>query len=175
MRGTDFKLYATENGVLVQFITKDRKEAENVNKDLSRGKEMEVIIRPKRKKRSLDANAYMWVLCDKIAQKINSTKSEVYRKFVHEVGVFDYVAVVDEAVDKFVENWSSKGDGWIAEPEESSLDGCKKVCVYYGSSTYDTKEMARLIDEVVTQCKAMDIETMTPNELEELKQKWGQK
>lgn len=173
MRATDFKFYATEKGVLVQFLTTDRKDAENARESVSSGKEMEVTIGYKRKKRSLDANAYLWVLCDKIAQKLRSTKEEVYRKLIHDVGVFDYVAVVDKAVYKFMKNWQSKGVGWIAEMEESTLEGCKKVCVYYGSSTYDTKEMARVIDEAVYYAKSIGIDTMTPDEIEELKQKWG--
>lgn len=173
MIGTKFSLYANEKGVLVQFITKDRKAAENVRQAVTQNEEMEVIIRKKRKRRSLDANAYLWVLCDKIAQKLLSTKEEVYRKLIHDVGVFDYIAVVNKAVEKFVSNWQSKGIGWIAEVEESKLEGCKKVCVYYGSSTYDTKEMSRVIDEAVHYAKSMGIETMTPDEIEELKQKWG--
>lgn len=39
---------------------------------------------------------------------------------------------------------------------------------FYGSSSYDTKEMARLIDEVVEECKAQGIETMSKNELDNL-------
>jgi hypothetical protein len=36
---------------------------------------------------------------------------------------------------------------------------------YYGSSSYDTAEMSRLIDLVVQDCKALDIETDTPEQI----------
>ena len=40
----------------------------------------EFDIRRVGKKRSLDANSYMWVLCGKIADAVGITKEEVYRR-----------------------------------------------------------------------------------------------
>ena len=42
-------------------------------------KELDITAVKHREKRSLDANAYLWVLCQKIAEKINSNKDNVYR------------------------------------------------------------------------------------------------
>ena len=42
-----------------------------------------------------------------------------------------------------------------------------------GTSEYDTREMAHFLDMVVLEAKELDIETMTPNQLAELKEKWG--
>lgn len=42
------------------------------------------------------------------------------------------------------------------------------MLLYYGSSTYDGAQMARLIDNIVQDCKAVGIETMTPDELARL-------
>ena len=44
--------------------------------------------------------------------------------------------------------------------------------VYYGSSTFDTKEMSVFIDGIVRECKELGIETMTPAELERMKSQW---
>lgn len=44
--------------------------------------------------------------------------------------------------------------------------------VYKGTSEYDTKEMSIFIDGVVQEAKQLDIETMTPNEIEHLKRMW---
>ena len=41
-----------------------------------------------------------------------------------------------------------------------------------GSSQYDTKEMSLFIDGIVSECKEQGIETMTPSELDQLKQSW---
>jgi hypothetical protein len=47
------------------------------------------------------------------------------------------------------------------------------IKVYMGSSEMDTREMSILIDGIVSECKELNINTMTPNELEQLKEQWG--
>ena len=53
---------------------------------LEDGKEYVVEVKQYRKKRSLDANAYCWVLIDKLAEKLNVSKTEVYRREIKEIG-----------------------------------------------------------------------------------------
>lgn len=135
--------------------------------------EYDLIIKKHREHRSKDANAYMWVLADKIADATHSTKEEVYLNSIKNVGVFDDVAVKNNAVKKMIQSWKEKGIGWYAEAFDSRLEGCKRVRLYYGSSTYDTKQMARLIDDMVDEAKGLNIETATPDELARIKQEWG--
>ena len=143
-------------------------------KATAKDKGLAVEIKPYRKQRSLDSNSYCWILCQKIAEAIRSTKELVYQKTIRDVGQFEIVPIKNEAVDRWIEVWKSKGLGWFAEVmEDSKLPGYKKVISYYGSSVYDTREMAILIDEIVSQCKELGIETMTPSELALLKQEWG--
>lgn len=47
-----------------------------------------ITIEKQKRKRSLNANAYMWELCHKIAEKVGTTKETVYRKNIREVGSF---------------------------------------------------------------------------------------
>lgn len=128
-----------------------------------------------RNKRSLDANAYCWVLIGKLAEKLNIKDIEVYRKAIGEVGVFEIFPVRNEAVERFIETWNSNGLGWVCEKFRSRLDGYTNVKAFYGSSVYDSKEMSRLIDNIVTECKEQQIETMTPRELDILIKEWGNK
>ena len=44
---------------------------------------------------------------------------------------------------------------------------------YRGSSVYDNAQMSRLIENIVQDCKAVGIETLTPSELERLKEGWA--
>ena len=136
------------------------------------GKELSVEIKPYKARRSLDANAYCWVLCQKLAEKIGGTKEDIYKEAIRKAGQFDYIAVANKAVDQFIKAWQSKGLGWYAEALESKIDGCKKIMVYYGSSVYDSKEMAHLIDYIVSECKEQGIETLSPWEVERLKKEW---
>lgn len=125
-----------------------------------------------RKKRSLDANAYCWVLCDKIAEKLRNTKEEVYRSAIRAVGVFTDVTVESEAVKSLIDGWNHNGTGWFAEMVDNVAQ-MRTVRLYYGSSTYDTKQMARLIDELIVYCQDFGIEYLPPDELERMKQLWG--
>ena len=56
-------------------------------------KNYEIIIRERKKKRSLDANAYFWTLCRKLAVKLNVPEKEIYRKLIMEVGSYEMLAI----------------------------------------------------------------------------------
>lgn len=145
-------------------------------KDYDRLKEKDVDITVKRyyKKRSLDANAYAWVLIDKIAEALNISKTEVYRKTLREIGgVSTKVCVPTEAVEQLKESWEANGLGWQVDTMPSKLKGCTTVILHYGSSTYDTKQMSALIDALVEEAQALGIETLPPDELERLKSLWA--
>lgn len=135
---------------------------------------IDIEIRQKRKKRSLDANAYCWVLCDKIASATGTTKEEVYKSHIRDVGVFTDLCLAEEACDFYITVWSEKGIGWFAEElPNCKIPKCRKVRSYYGSSVYDTKQMARLIDNIIYEAKQIGgIETLPPDEIERMKASW---
>lgn len=136
-------------------------------------KEYVIEVKQYHKKRSLDANAYCWTLIDKLAKKTRFKKSDIYRNAIREIGGnSEMVCVQDKAVDKLCQGWEHNGKGWQTETSKSKLNGCTNVTLYYGSSSYDTAQMSRLIDNIVQDCKAVGIETMTPKELEILKEEW---
>lgn len=123
-----------------------------------------------RKKRSLDANAYMWVLLSKIAEEIHSDKDEVYLEMLSRYGVFTHIIVKPSVVDKVKNEWRTVRE--LGEINVNGTSGIQLRC-YFGSSTYDTKEMSVLIDGVVREAKELGIETATPEELERMKREWG--
>lgn len=142
----------------------------------SKGKLLDVEIKQHRKKRSLDANGYCWILADEIAKKIGNTKEFVYREAIKQVGDFEILPIKNEVVDKWIRNWESKGLGWQSEVlDKSKLEGYTNTINYFGSSTYDTKQMSVLLEEIVFQAKELGIETITPREKEELIRKWEAK
>jgi len=173
-RAKDIRLLFAEDGDAQIILTStDRVDISKLKQVTADGKLLRVEINQHRNRRSLDANAYCWVLCQRIAEAIQQAPENVYREFIRRVGQFEFLPIKNEAVDRFIEVWSSKGIGWFAEKAwDSKLEGYTTVKAYYGSSVYDTREMSVLIDEIVSQCKEMDIETMPPAELEALKQQW---
>ena len=134
-----------------------------------------IKVDKERKKRSLDANDYLWVLCTKLAEELEVSKETVYRLHIKEAGQYQSMALQEKAVEAFCNLWSINGTGWFTEVVDSTLNGCKKVFAYYGSSAYDTAQMSRLIKNVIQDCEAQEIETMSPRELESLLDMWGER
>lgn len=117
-----------------------------------------------RKRRSLNANAYCWALCEEIAVAVGLTKEEVYRNAVREVGPFLQQVLPASELTRFIRRWKASGTGWVVDVVGDEAEGVL-VHAYFGSSTYDTKEMARLIDQLVQDARALDIETLSEREL----------
>lgn len=137
--------------------------------DRLKDKDVRVEIKVWREPRSKDANAYAWVLIDQIAAAMSIAKSEVYRAAIREIGgVSDIVCVRDAAVQKLRDGWEHNGIGWQTDTFPSKIEGCTNVILYYGSSTYDTKQMSCLIDQLVSEAKSLGIETMPPEKLASL-------
>lgn len=122
-----------------------------------------------RRKRSLNANAYLWVLLDKIAKATLTEKDQVYLLMLERYGVFTHLCVHPQAVERIQSEWRA-----CRELGKVTINGKPAVQLqcYYGSSTYDTAEMARLLDGVVEECRELGIETETPEELARLKAEW---
>ena len=142
--------------------------------DIDPDKDYDVIIKPHRRKRSLDSNSYLWVLLDKLAKVLRSTSEEIYRQYVHDYGVFEIVPIKEAAIERWIQNWKSKGVGWICEDIGAcrNTPGYHNIKSFYGSSTYTTDEMSRLLDAVIEDCKAQGIETLPPDEIEHMKLLW---
>lgn len=129
--------------------------------------ELDITAKKHRQKRSLDANAYAWVLIGKIAEVMHIDRKEVYRDAIRSIGGnHEIVCVQDKAVESLRRGWESLGIGWQMETMPSKIKDCTTVFLYYGSSTYDTKQMSLLIDHLVQDAKELGIETLTPAELE---------
>lgn len=83
------------------------------------------------------------------------------------------MCVINSAVNKLRQMWQHNGLGWVTDVLPSKVRGCTNVILYYGSSTYDRAQMARLIDNIVQDCRAVGVETLPPDKLEALKDEWA--
>jgi hypothetical protein len=133
----------------------------------------EYEIAKAKKKRSDDANAYAWALLNKIAVATGIPADEIYRENIRKIGgVSDIVCVPDAAVQRLRESWGKGKIGWQTEIDKSKIPGCTNVILYYGSSTYDTAQMSRLINSLVEDCRALDIEVRPDDEIKSLLKEW---
>lgn len=144
-----------------------------------KNKELDIEIKQHREKRSLNANAYMWVLCREISEKLKIPIDEVYRDEIRQVGVFYDDEVEPSQVARRIKAWEligngrKNGNGWIAERVDFSADGNKELIrFYYGSSFYNKEQFSRLLTNVVQDAQNLGIDTRTPNEIAEMISLW---
>lgn len=131
-------------------------------------------VRKQTKKRSLDANAYCWALLERLAEVLGRSKDDLYREYIKSVGVYRDFHLLPEEAESLRTAWGLLGTGWITEQVDYTPDGEHLLIrAYYGSSRYNSKQMARLIDSIVEDCKDQGIETLTPSELASMKEAWG--
>lgn len=166
---TDFK----SGNMILSLSVNEKANAMQLFDDFKDTEKLQIKITKYREKRSLDANAYFWTLVDKLAVKLNKTKTEIYRDAIKDVGGnSETVCVKNNAVKKLCSVWQNNGLGFQTETFTSKIEGCTNVILYYGSSTYDTKQMSVLISNIVEECKSQGIETRTPEEISKLLSLW---
>jgi len=124
------------------------------------------------KKRSLDANAYAWVLMTKIADTLTAsgatvTKDEVYIDMLKKYGQGGVVKIKDADAEKWKRAWK------YTEPHEKlTQESAQYWRFYVGSSEYDSAEMSVFINGIITEADDMGIETLPPRELERMMNQW---
>lgn len=136
--------------------------------------DLAIEIKKYRAKRSLDANAYFHVLVGKIADTLTISKAKAKNMLICKYGQpqllpdGSIMVYKTNAPEEFM--WEQESIHAIPIRYEEKATFYK---IYRGSHTYDTKEMSVLIDGTVADAKELGIETMTPVELAEMKERWG--
>lgn len=136
--------------------------------------DLAIEIKKYRAKRSLDANAYFHVLVGKIADVLTISKAKAKNMLICKYGQpqllpdGSIMVYKTNAPEEFM--WEQESIHAIPIRYEEKATFYK---IYRGSHTYDTKEMSVLIDGTVADAKELGIETMTPVELAEMKERWG--
>lgn len=142
-------------------------------------------IKKYKAKRSLNANAYYWVLLAKFARVLGMTNAEAHNMMLCWYGqleLFNEKAVCmtipdTEESEKKVKNSSEyhlRPTSQVREGNDGVMYRTYKLL--RGSSTYNTEEMARLISGLIEQCKEAgipDAEIASPNEKRILKERYG--
>ena len=164
-RIASFTYRGLNKGLLILELQGDFREQFDRLKD----KDVDVEVKAYKEKRSLTSNAYLWTLLDKIAGVVGSNKESIYLDFVRQYGLFKDFTLTEDEAKTFSVAWSKLGTGWPTEQVDYAPDGEHVVIrAYYGSSTYNTKQMSRLLEAVVEECKGLGIETRPKEEIDSL-------
>lgn len=141
-------------------------------KTFAKQKLFQIEIKLYRQARSLNANAYLWALCEQLSEKLGIDKEDIYRRAVKESGVSRDLPFLNEAIPTFEHIWKKQGIAWFCEKVDGIDENTSLMRLYYGSSCYNSKQMARLLDNIVQECHAQEIDTLTPSERALLCDKW---
>ncbi len=136
-------------------------------------------IKKKKKRRSLNANAYLWEMCNQLALELSKdgtvvTKEDIYRDAIKKCGIYkDFFGLSKRDADTLRHAWEMLGTGWVTEQVDYMPDGENVVIrCYYGSSQYNTKQMSRIINHIVEECREQGIDTLSEQERSLLLSEW---
>lgn len=142
---------------------------------LYRFKAGEYDLAPATKKRSLDANAFCWALICQIAAAVGVPKDTIYIDAIEAVGVYDALYIREDAFEEFARKWNTRGLGWFAQRADTK-DGMILCLAYCGSSAYNTRQMAQLIDYLIDEAHVMGLDvTEDDHRIKSLLDDWERK
>lgn len=117
-------------------------------------------VKEHKEKRSLSQNAYAWKLITEIGNVIRKSKEEVYMMMLKDYGQSEIVSILSTVNPLgYFKYYEKIGTGVINDKEFTHYK------IFKGSSEFDSKEMSIFIDGIIQECKQLDIETLTPEEI----------
>ena len=164
----------TKKQILALELFEDFRDYADEFKD----KDLIVEIKPKTKRRSLNANAFFWATVNDIASVTGEKPTDIYRTFIRDVPDNNTVICVPSSkAEAFREWWESQGRGWICDyfHVPAKDERATNLICYVGSSRYDRKQMARLIDLALQEAKQQNIPPrLTRAEIQATVERWGE-
>ena len=132
-----------------------------------------------KEKRSINQNSYYWTLVGKVAQKTKISSSVIHNQNLRDLGLVMrindalvpvYIPDTDEAEKKVLEadTYHLKPTSKTKEGNDGALYRC--YVMLRGSSSFSVDEMQALLDLIIQEAKAQGIETLTPDELERMRE-----
>lgn len=153
-------------------VAGDRTEIANVVNRVQRDPDKWTLGFHKRShKRGLTANAYYWVLVEKLSKMLGTTKDEIHQQLLQDYGTFK----TNSNGRPLVFSLRSGEDPKDVTPYYKSIgsgevDGKQFIhyAVLKGSSEMTSAEFNDLLQGCIYEAKQMGIETLTPAEIAEL-------
>ena len=142
------------------------------------GKPIQFTIKERKARRSLDANAYYWLLLGKLGDALRISKSELHNIMLRRYGQFyivdgQAVYIVIPDTDEAQKKVDNDEHFHLRPTSQVKMGKDRKMYRTYmllkGSHEFDSREMSILIDGLVSECKEAGIETATPEEIARMK------
>lgn len=133
----------------------------------------EYEIRPAKKKRSIDANAYAWALINLIAEAVKLPPRDVYKQALENIpNICQIICMKSAAAQDMERLWLKDHIGRRVQTQPSQIPGCTTMFLYFGSSDFDSRQMSMLIDNLIQDAHTLGIETRPQEEINALLEAW---
>lgn len=166
--------FATGKQILALELSEDFREYADNFTDC----DLDVEIKTKSKRRSKDANAFLWATLGDISAVTREPPKEIYRKLIPDVGDnYEVIPVKNSKVERWKRAWEEHGIGWVCEefPRPCKHEGYTNLMCYLGSSQYDREQMSRLIDLALQEAKQQGIPPrLSRAEIQATIERWGE-
>lgn len=143
------------------------------------GKKLGIKVSQHKEKRTLTQNAYYWTLLNRLSGKIGVSNARLHNILLREVAppfvidgkvVMQPIPDTDRAEEEILEAMT-----YHLKPTSGIIVGNDKdiyrwYVVLRGSSQMDTAEFTVLLNRLIESCKEQGIETLSPDELERMRQ-----
>lgn len=167
-KGKDLNIFG--NMLQIKLPLSELSSLTSINDDRNAEKVYAMEIKRKSKKRSLDANAFLWSVLADMADKLHTTKDELYLEMLSRYGVFTYVIVKPSVVERVKHEWRTVRE--LGEVTVNGQTGIQLQC-YFGSSTYNSKEFSVLLNGVLDEAREMGLEYISEADKNLMLQEWG--
>jgi hypothetical protein len=161
-----------ETGQLTIEFTVNERAAEMEIDNIKDLPVLDVEAKKHRKKRSIEANALLWACLGDIAAALRTDKWSVYLIMLKRYGKYTYICVKPKAVEAVKKQWRECEEiGPIYVGGEAYV----QMLCYFGSSTYDSKEMSVLIDGVISEMMDIGLQPPLPRDVKAAIEQWGKR
>lgn len=131
--------------------------------------DLRVSVKKYRKKRSLSANAMFWWCIGQISKETGEDKWNIYLSMLRQYGKFTYLCVTPSAVESVKKMWRE-----CEEWNSLTINGkpAVQLLCYFGSSSYNSAEMARLIDGTIQEMKDLGLDLPMTQDIKTALENW---
>lgn len=147
-----------QGNYLVTFKTNSSRAIEQLS-DISTNDYLDIEVDEVKTTRTMQQNKYMWALIHEIDKAINGYRAnnpmQIYIQALIETGAkYEYIVCQDKAKVGLLREFRAVE---LIKPYDKSK-GTNVYRVFYGSSTFDTKEMGDLIDYLIDKAISLGLD-----------------
>ncbi len=131
--------------------------------------ELRVKVVRYRKKRSLSANALFWHCVGEISKALQMDKWDVYLRMLREYGKFTYIVCKPSMVSAIRSQWR---ESMVWNSVDINGEEAVQMLCFFGSSSYNTKEMSVLIDGTIETMKELGLDAPMSQDIKAALERW---